>query len=487
MARIDFTALANPFSENDPCGPDLDMRGDEDYLNFVTIAEGLLPTEFFADGAPFDASLIDVDGQIARMAPFLGRTRDIRLLSLLARFLVLDRNLAGFVAVIEAIGRLLEVYWDKVHPSAERGSFSMRAAAIATLNEPTVCFPLQYMRLCEDRRFGVITLRTRMYAKGEAKPREGDTTPSYPSILQALRECPTDHFDATRNLIARLAASLARINSLFAEHCGFDKTPGLDKITATVAAMTALLDEAVPTEEQKQLAASGGVGQTGTYGSIRNAFGAHMALQAVIDYFTHHEPSSPALPLIVQARELQGKTFVEVMQTLLPSKTSNAAYWIGDPKVFALPLERLAAIMPSIDSYALESDSTGSCPEGGSPVSDALVPPPVLNQDASAALARGEDGGVEFAPSHAAGEAPTKDESTLAAAADSPTMQATGRLQFAAATRQEALSVLNEVVQYLRTAEPSSPIPWLIDRAQELADRDFLSVLSSLLPEDALP
>jgi type VI secretion system protein ImpA len=480
MPRIDFTALANPLSENDPCGPDLDMRGDEDYQNFVTIAEGLLPSEFFRDGAPFDASAINVDGQIARMAPFLGRTRDIRLLSLLARFLVLDRDLAGFVAVIEAIGRLLEVYWDKVHPTAERESLSMRAAAIATLNEPTVCIPLQYMPLCEDRRFGVITFRTRMYAKGEAKPKEGDTTPAYPSILQALRECATNHFDATRNLIARLAASLARIHSLFAEHCGFDKAPGLDKITATVAGMMALLDEAVPSEDQKKIAASGGIDRTGTSGLIRNAFGVHMALQAVIEYFTHHEPSSPALPLIVQARELQGKTFVEVMQTLLPSQAGNAAFSIGDPKVFTLPLERLAAIMPSIDNYALEQGSTGSCPGGVAPVSDAPAPPPVFNQDAAAALARNENEGAEFAPSRAADEAPANDESTFAA------MPAAGRLLFAAATRQQAISVLNEVMQYLRTAEPSSPIPWLIDRAKALADRDFLSVLASVLPEDAL-
>lgn len=485
MPRIDFAALANPLAENDPCGPDLDIRGDEDYLNFVTIAEGVLPSEFFRDGAPFDASAIDVDGQITRITPFLGRTRDIRLLSLLARFLVLGRDLAGFVAVIESIGRLFEVYWDKVHPSADRESLPMRVAAIATLNEPTVCIPLQYMRLCEDRRVGVITLRTGMYAIGKAKPREGEAAPAYPSILQALRECATD-LDATRDLIARLAASLARIHSLFAEHCGFDKAPRLDKVTETVAAMMALLDEAVPREDQKKIAAPGGIDQTGTSGLIRNAFGVHMALQAVIEYFTHHEPSSPALPLIVQARELQGKTFVEVLQTLLPSQAGNAAYSIGDPKVFALPLERLAAIMPSIDNYALEQGSTGSCPEGVAPVSDAPAPPPVLNQDASEALARNEDEGAEFAPSHVADEAPAKDESAFAATADSPPMQATGRLHFAAATRQEAISILNEVIQYLRSAEPSSPIPWLIDRAKELADRDFLSVLSSILPEDAL-
>jgi type VI secretion system protein ImpA len=119
-------------------------------------------------------------------------------------------------------------------------------------------------------------------------------------------------------------------------------------------------------------------------------------------------------------------------------------------------------------------------------VSDAPAPPPVFNQVASAALARNENEGAEFAPSRAADEAPANDESTFAAMADNAAMRAAGRLLFAAATRQEAISLLNEVMQYLRTAEPSSPIPWLIDRAKALADRDFLSVLASVLPEDAL-
>jgi len=35
-------------------------------------------------------------------------------------------------------------------------------------------------------------------------------------------------------------------------------------------------------------------------------------------------------------------------------------------------------------------------------------------------------------------------------------------------------------------AEPSSPIPFLTDRARDLAQRDFLSVLKALLPADTL-
>ncbi|MGH6812675.1 MAG: ImpA family type VI secretion system protein [Methylocella sp.] len=492
MPRIDVAALADPLSENDPCGPDLDGLGDEDFLNFVTIAEGLLPSEFFRDGAPFDVSAIDVDGQISRMAPLLGRTRDIRLLSLLARFLVLDRDLARFVGVIEAISRVLEAHWDQVHPSPESDSFSLRAAAIATLDEPTVCIPLQYMPLCEDRRLGIITLRTRMYAIGEAKPREGETAPSLPAILQALRECTADHFNSTRDLIATLAASLKRIHSLFAEHCGFDKAPRLDKISATVAGMTALLDEAVPSEDQKKIAASGGAEQTRVSGSIRNAFGARLALEAVIEYFRRREPSSPVLPLVAQARELQGKTFVEIMQTLLPNQADNAAYSIGDQQVFALPLQRLAAIMPAIDNYAVEERTADTCSEGVAPANGAAPPSsqdasatPVLAE--SAGEAHSSDDGAEFAPARAAGESVPADENASAAPmAAGAAMPAIESVQFSVATRREAIFLLDEAVRYLRVAEPSSPIPWLIDRAKGLADRDFISVLASVLPDDAL-
>ncbi|MGI8570450.1 MAG: hypothetical protein ACR2KT_16075 [Methylocella sp.] len=294
-------------------------------------------------------------------------------------------------------------------------------------------------------------------------------------------------------MITKLAASLRRIHSLFAEHWGFDKTPHLDKITGTVASMMALLDEAVPSEDQKKLAASGDAAQTSVSGSIRNAFGARLALEAVIEYFSRREPSSPVLPLVAQARELQGKTFVEVMQTLLPTQADNAAYSIGDQQVFALPLQRLAAIMPAIDNYAVEERNADTCFERVAPASAAA--PPASSQDAFATLVLAEsagdvppsDVGAEVAAARVAGESSIADESASAPpmAADAA-MAAIESLRFSATTRKEAIFLLDEVVRYLRVAEPSSPIPWLIERAKALADRDFISVLASVLPDDAL-
>ncbi len=43
--------------------------------------------------------------------------------------------------------------------------------------------------------------------------------------------------------------------------------------------------------------------------------------------------------------------------------------------------------------------------------------------------------------------------------------------------------LLDQVAAFFRNVEPSSPVPFLADRARELAQRDFLSLLDDVLPE----
>lgn len=55
-----------------------------------------------------------------------------------------------------------------------------------------------------------------------------------------------------------------------------------------------------------------------------------------------------------------------------------------------------------------------------------------------------------------------------------------------APSRAAALALIDSVASHLRRAEPSSPAPYLLDRAKALASRDFLSLLHDVLPEDDL-
>jgi type VI secretion system protein ImpA len=49
-------------------------------------------------------------------------------------------------------------------------------------------------------------------------------------------------------------------------------------------------------------------------------------------------------------------------------------------------------------------------------------------------------------------------------------------------TRADAVRLLDQIGAFYRAAEPSSPLPYLTDRARDLAGRDFLSLLKHVLP-----
>ena len=55
-----------------------------------------------------------------------------------------------------------------------------------------------------------------------------------------------------------------------------------------------------------------------------------------------------------------------------------------------------------------------------------------------------------------------------------------------APSRAAALALIDAVAQHMQRAEPSSPVPYLLDRARNLASRDFVSLLYDVLPEDAI-
>ena len=97
MADTKVSKLAAQLTDGDPCGPDLFEAGDPDFMQFMAHAEGLLPASYFDDeGKPFDHAKREIKGVFATAAPFLARTRDLRVLVLLAKFAVLNRDLGGF-------------------------------------------------------------------------------------------------------------------------------------------------------------------------------------------------------------------------------------------------------------------------------------------------------------------------------------------------------------------------------------------------------
>jgi len=431
LAKIDTVAqpaidpeiaeLCNPLSETDPCGPDLDAEGDADYLNFFAQTEGILPSSFFSsdDGKPFDGSDIDLPRQVDPIGPLWERSRDLRLLVLRARLLILNRDLGGFAVAIAAIAQWLHEFWDDVHPRAAGGDSGARSAVLSALDLPTVVFPLQYAPLCEGRRIGAVTYRAWMIASGEVKPRAGEQKHPSAALTEAIADASADLLAAKRRHVALLKTSLGRIRDTFALHggsLGLENLPALvDKIQLFVDPRAALREERrIETTEAEDVSVAGDAP-----GSLADA---QEALAAIAAYYSRSEPSSPTLPLVLQAHQLIGKSFFEVMSILVPTQMEKAAFQIGADQFFELPVSKLSKL-----------------PEG----------------------------------------APASEGAPLAA-------RNGGSPQYRIESRAQAIALLEQVQRFFRHSEPSSPVPMLCDRARALAERDFMGVLREVLPKAAL-
>ena len=426
-AVIDLDALRRPVSAESPCGPDLELAGDADFMNLLARVEGRLPGESFFT---FERESIDFDAEIAAIVHFLERTRDLRLLTLLAKLYVLNRDAAAFIDCIDLIATLVVEQWPGVHPVVVDGDATLRSAVLTTLDDPpSVILPLQYAPLVESRRAGTISYRSQMFAAGEAKKREKEEAPDAAAIEQALAEIELPALIGKRDAIRRLGAALDRIKLTWTANAGFDGAPSFERLKALTGRIAAFLDKAIvrrdpsaggppapsaaPDDAVEAVppppAAAPRLPQT-----VVSAASARAALDAAAEYLEANEPSTPALLLVRQAGQLVGKGFLDVMRIMVPEAVAKAEILIGTDQPVALALERFDAFSPRSER---------------------------------------SDEAAETVPC------------------------------VAATSRAEAQALLVEVSSFYRAAEPTNPIPMLLDRARALMPLDFMSLLKEIAPK----
>ena len=426
----DVSPALAPVSPDDPCGPDLDLAGDPEFMNFMAATEGQLPS---ASYYAFDRDSIDFPAVFQAAQTLLQRSHDLRLLVLLAKLAILNRDLRNFAHWLAVIAWLVAHHWDDAHPRADQGDYAARLWQLATLNDaPVVVLPLQYAPLAETPRDGALTFRAHLIATGEAKLRvesrvnafgeaetgAEETAVSASAIDRILKTVELDALAAKFKTLQEIRAALTSIAAITAERVGFEKALRFDALGPLVERMADFLQGALAKRDPSLAPppeAPGGEAPANEAPATGPAFTTlaevDAALEAARGYFATCEPSSPALLLIGQARETLGKNLYDVMKLLAPNHADAARVFVGPDSAFTVPVSALSAT-PAAE------------------ITRAEAPP---------------------APSRAA-----------------------------------ALALIDGVAAHMRRVEPTSPAPHLLDRARALASRDFLSLLQDVLPEDDL-
>ncbi len=400
-------------------------------MNFIAATEGLLPASYYA----FNRAAIDFPAALQTAEKLLKRTLDMRLLALMAKLSILNRDVAGFAQRLGNIAWLVRDHWEAANPKAEGDDSSGRIAQLVTLEDnAVVLLPLQYAALIETSREGALSYRDQLLATGAVQPRsvtlydlKGEKQTTEPekfmpakSIERVLSEVEIARLASAVETLTNLGASIQSIKAATTEHVGFENAVELPKLAKLVAEMTEFVRAALmrrdPSLAPPPEAPGAGEGAAPDAAAAAPAAFASRAevdaaLASAFGYFAASEPTSPALLLIGQARETLGKNLYEVMKLLAPPHADAARVFVGPDGVFTVPVKSLSN-----------------------------------------------------APSAAIESAPAEP----------------------AATRAAAIALIDAVAAHMQKAEPSSPVPYLLDRARNLATRDFVSLLQDLLSEDAI-
>ena len=243
-------------SEDDPCGPDLDLEGDPQFMNFIAATEGQLPASYYA----FNRASIDFPAALQTGEKLLKRTLDVRLLALMAKLSILNRDVAGFAQRLGNIAWLVREHWEAANPKAEGEDYSGRIAQLATLEDnAVVLMPLQYAPLIDTNREGALSYRDQLLATGAAQPRsvtaydlKGQKQTTEPekfmpakSIERVLIDVDIARLAGAVETLTNLGASIQSIKAATIEHVGFENAIQLPKLAQLVGEMTEFLRAAL--------------------------------------------------------------------------------------------------------------------------------------------------------------------------------------------------------------------------------------------------
>lgn len=438
-----------PISEAEPCGPDLDELGDDDYLNYVLPAEDRIPQRFFdpKDNTIFDRTTLDLRSELKSIDGLLERTRDIRLIGLEARFQAFAGSIAGVCDCIAAIAELVDRFWDSVHPRPADSEDGVRQNIIGALDDRArIVLPLHYAPIVRDKRLGVVTWRHHLIATGETEARDGEQQIAASDILQAIASDQNGEAAAQVHAAAVTAlGAMARIRSTFQERSGYESAPQFGSLQEFLEALRKLIETARPdlagdmpgmdgpssdaaienlaAEAGEEPQAAAGRAAEGAQPSaaavlISSHAEAVAAMSAAADYFAAYEPSAPALVLVHQARLLVGKPLVEAIEMLMPAQADRTRITFQSGMKLQIGMDHLRS----------------------------------LTQEMS--------GG-------------------LGSAASLPSERT-----FETETRAGAAALLAGVEEFYRRAEPSSPIPMLLAKARSYLNRDFAAILNDLISKE---
>jgi type VI secretion system protein ImpA len=370
----------------------------------------------------FDRKTIDFPAAFEAADKLLARSQDLRLLVLKAKLTILNRDVKGFARAVASAAWLLAERWEDVHPRAEDGDYTARLVALGTLDD------------------GPVSVLPLQYASLLETQRDGALVfraqmvaagEAKPRVGETLPSSGAVERILSTIEIARLAEAVETMRGL----------------AAALAAISAITRDRVGFEQTVNFSALGPL------------------VDRIMRFL--NEALAKRDPTLAAAASPNPETTVKAGDAPAAEAPSEFATLVDADRALGAALGYFATCEPSSPARLLIAQARETLGKNLYEVIKLLAPGHADN----ARVFVGPDGAFTVPVS---GLAATPSEEFARAAAQP------------ALSRAAALALVDAVARHLRRAEPSSPAPFLLDRARTLASRDFLGLLSDVLPEDDL-
>jgi type VI secretion system protein ImpA len=231
--------------------------------------------------------------------------------------------------------RWLRDRWDTVYPRVDDDALFRKNALNCLADRMAIVDAVRRAPIVSHRQLGVVTLRDFDLATGQIAPAETDTTVATSAQIEAaLSGTPFDQLSGLAGRLAAAKAALLNVVATMQSHGGFESAPGFDALLKPLDRMEKLLADHLASRPGTAPATPGdgavpdeGASTAGTgadRGEIRSRQDAIRAIDAAASYFRRNEPSSPVPLLLDRAKRLVSKTFMEVLEDIVPDSVAQA-------------------------------------------------------------------------------------------------------------------------------------------------------------------
>jgi type VI secretion system protein ImpA len=316
----ELDSLAKPLAEDNPCGASL-----EDTQLLASFDSWHLFGQ--------SVQLQETDWRALKTASLeaLGQSKDLRLLAHLAAAALRTDGWPGFLGSIHVAAGWVKQHWDKVYPLVDEDAILRKNALSCLSDRLAIIDGVRRTPIIENKQLGRFALRDFEIAAGKLTPAETETTPPTESeIAAAMSASPLEDLRNLEQLFATAIADLQAIDSAMREYGGAAASPDFDALMDVLGALRKLLREQIDSRGEATEGASGeAAGEPGAptgkaVGGIKSRQDAIRAIDTVAAFFKQNEPSSPVPILLDRAKNLIGKSFLDILQDVAPEGVASA-------------------------------------------------------------------------------------------------------------------------------------------------------------------